>query len=113
MIKVKVASEVTVDDALSGVGISATAALNSGESFVYVERAGSESVKVDITMVAEKDHSIGKGRNLTVSTGSITDSGTDFMPAGLYETTGTTKTATITSINSNKDVTLTFTLTQP
>ena len=108
-IKVKVASEVTVDDQLAAAGISATAALADGESFVYIPWNTATDVDAVITAVAKADKTIGTARKLTVTGGSYA-SGANFLPADTYTTAGTDLDVDNISVTSKKDVTLTFEL---
>ena len=109
-IKVKVDTKVTVDSALTTAGISATAALADGESFVYIPRNTATNVDAVITVVAKADKTISADRNLTVTGGSF--SGSNFMTAGTYTTAGTELDVEDISVTATKDVTLTFELAQ-
>ena len=109
MIKVKVQAKVTVDDQLAAAGISATAALADGESFVYIPRKTATDVDAVITVVAKADKTIGAARDLTVTNGTYA-TGTGFLAAGTYTTAGTDLDVNNISVTATKDVTLTFEL---
>ncbi len=113
MIKVKVASEVTVDQYLKE-NFSATAALANGESFVYVKRGANATVDAVVTVVTKTTQTITAARdvNVTGDRGTVSFTGTDLMGADTYTPAGTDVKATGITVKANKDVTLSFELAQ-